>query len=74
MLAGLGLLDLSNGLAADIRHYQRSIVDFPDRLLLDDLDERDRGRFSELWVDRAQHRVIAHDNFVSGERDPPDMA
>jgi hypothetical protein len=52
-----------------IGHYQRSILDFRHRLLLDDADERGRRRISELRIDRTQHGMLTHDDFVGCERD-----
>ncbi len=67
-LAG-GLLDLRDGLAANIGQYQCVIVDFRHGLFLDDLDERGRRRFSELRIDRTQRGMLAHDDFIGRERD-----
>jgi hypothetical protein len=44
------------------------IVDLGNGLLLDDLDQGRSRLLFKLRIDRSEHRVTAHDNFVGCQR------
>jgi hypothetical protein len=62
------ILDLHNRFAADIGENERLVIDLVNRLLLDHLNQRGAGILPELRVDRPEHRVWGHDDFISRER------